>query len=50
MGRRLTKLNSVPTPLYHERLTRIRDTFPSPVSNRMHDAYFVFSILRARRL
>ena len=37
----------MPTPLYHERLTRIRDTFPSPVSNRMHDAYFVFSILRA---
>ena len=34
-------------PLYHERLTRIRDTFPAPVSDRMHDAYFVFSILRA---
>ncbi len=34
-------------PVYHELLTRIRDAFPAPVSNRMHDAYFVFSIMRA---
>ena len=34
-------------PTYHEHLTRIRGTFPAPVSDRMHDAYFVFSILRA---
>ena len=37
----------VPEPLYHERLTRMRDAFPAPVSDRKHDAYFVFSILRA---
>ena len=35
------------TPIYHELLTRIRDTFPAPVSDRLHDAYFVFSIMRA---
>ena len=34
-------------PIYHELLTRIRDTFPAPVSDRLHDAYFVFSIMRA---
>lgn len=34
-------------PRYREHLARIRDTFPAPVSDRMHDAYFVFSILRA---
>ena len=34
-------------PLYHERLTRIRDAFPAPVSDRKHDAYFVHSIMRA---
>ena len=32
---------------YHELLTQIRDVFPAPVSDRLHDAYFVFSILRA---
>ena len=32
---------------YHELLTRIRNAFPVPVSDRMHDAYFVFSIMRA---
>ena len=32
---------------YHELLTQIRDAFPAPVSDRLHDAYFVFSILRA---
>ena len=30
-----------------ELLTRIRNAFPVPVSDRMHDAYFVFSIMRA---
>ena len=34
-------------PIYHELLTRIREVFPAPVSARMHDAYFVFSIMRA---
>ena len=34
-------------PPYYARLARIRDAFPVPVSDRMHDAYFVFSILRA---
>ena len=32
---------------YHELLTHIREVFPAPVSDRLHDAYFVFSILRA---
>ena len=35
------------TPSYRETLTALRNTFPAPVSDRMHDAYFVFSILRA---
>ena len=34
-------------PSYRDHLNRIRDTFPAPVSDRKHDAYFVFSILRA---
>ena len=34
-------------PTYHELLTQIREVFPAPVSDRLHDAYFVFSILRA---
>ena len=34
-------------PSYRAHLTRIRDTFPAPISDRKHDAYFVFSILRA---
>ena len=32
---------------YQELLGKLRDAFPAPVSDRMHDAYFVFSILRA---
>ncbi len=32
---------------YRELLDRIRSAFPSPVSDPVHDAYFVFSILRA---
>ena len=35
------------TPLYHQRLDALRQAFPQPVSNPVHDAYFVFSILRA---
>ncbi len=35
------------TPPYLAQLSRIRGQFPQPVSDRMHDAYFVFSILRA---
>ena len=34
-------------PLYHQRLESLRQAFPQPVSNPVHDAYFVFSILRA---
>ena len=32
---------------YQEHLASLRDAFPAPVSDRKHDAYFVFSILRA---
>jgi glutamate/tyrosine decarboxylase-like PLP-dependent enzyme len=35
------------TPVYRERLTTLRNAFPAPVSDQMHDAYFVFSIMRA---
>ena len=35
------------TPRYHEILEKLRGQFPQPVSNPVHDAYFVFSILRA---
>jgi glutamate/tyrosine decarboxylase-like PLP-dependent enzyme len=34
-------------PLYRQRLESLRQAFPQPVSNPVHDAYFVFSILRA---
>lgn len=37
----------MPERPYHALLARMRDTFPAPVSDRKHDAYFVFSILRA---
>ena len=32
---------------YREILTSLRQAFPQPVSDRLHDAYFVFSFLRA---
>jgi L-2,4-diaminobutyrate decarboxylase len=32
---------------YHSVLAKIREAFPQPVSDQKHDAYFVFSILRA---
>ncbi len=35
------------SPAYQSLLQQLRTTFPAPVSDRMHDAYFVFSILRA---
>lgn len=35
------------TPRYHELLATLRRAFPQPVSDPVHDAYFVFSILRA---
>lgn len=34
-------------PRYRELLESLRQAFPQPVSDRVHDAYFVFSILRA---
>jgi len=34
-------------PVYHDQLNELREAFPRPVSDRQHDAYFVFSILRA---
>jgi L-2,4-diaminobutyrate decarboxylase len=35
------------SPRYQQRLDSLRQAFPQPVSNPVHDAYFVFSILRA---
>ena len=35
------------TPAYRTLLDQIRQNFPQPVSDQVHDAYFVFSILRA---
>jgi len=32
---------------YQHLVAQLRTAFPAPVSDRMHDAYFVFSILRA---
>jgi L-2,4-diaminobutyrate decarboxylase len=35
------------TAPYREILAHLRQSFPQPVSDRVHDAYFVFSFLRA---
>lgn len=35
------------TTAYEEIVQSLRQAFPQPVSDRVHDAYFVFSILRA---
>jgi glutamate/tyrosine decarboxylase-like PLP-dependent enzyme len=35
------------TAPYRDIVSQLRAAFPAPVSDRMHDAYFVFSILRA---
>ena len=32
---------------YHDLVSQLRTSFPAPTSDRMHDAYFVFSFLRA---
>ncbi len=32
---------------YREKLDKIRLAFPQPVSDRVHDSYFVHSIMRA---
>ena len=32
---------------YHEYLSILRRAFPQPVSDQEHDAWFVFSVLRA---
>jgi glutamate/tyrosine decarboxylase-like PLP-dependent enzyme len=34
-------------PPYRELVSQLRTAFPAPVSDRVHDAYFVFSFLRA---
>lgn len=36
----------MPAP-YQELVSQLRTAFPAPVSDRVHDAYFVFSFLRA---
>jgi len=33
--------------VYQDLVSQLRTSFPAPVSDRVHDAYFVFSILRA---
>ncbi|MGC4081997.1 MAG: pyridoxal-dependent decarboxylase [Vicinamibacterales bacterium] len=35
------------TPAYKDLVLQLRTAFPTPVSDRVHDAYFVFSFLRA---
>lgn len=35
------------TQPYKDLVAQLRTAFPAPVSDRMHDAYFVFSFLRA---
>ena len=32
---------------YQDLVAQLRTAFPAPVSDRVHDAYFVFSFLRA---
>jgi glutamate/tyrosine decarboxylase-like PLP-dependent enzyme len=34
------------TPLYQQRLEALREAFPAPVSDPVHDGYVVFSLLR----
>src|SRR5262245_10398842 len=35
------------TPVYQQRLAALREAFPAPVSDPVHDGYVVFSLLRA---
>jgi L-2,4-diaminobutyrate decarboxylase len=37
----------LPSPSYRAILEELRQGFPQPVSDRVHDAYFVFSIMQA---
>ena len=37
----------MPSPRYREHLDSLRQAFPQPVSDPVHDSYVVFSILRA---
>ncbi len=39
--------SELPIPRHRELLESLRRAFPQPVSDPVHDAYFVFSILRA---
>lgn len=39
-------MRSMPAP-YEEIVQNLRQAFPQPVSDRVHDAYFVFSFMRA---
>ena len=41
-----TPPNVIQMSLYREYLTDLRRSFPQPVSDRVHDAYFVFSIMQ----
>ena len=34
-------------PRFHDILDDLKKAFPQPVSDQVHDAYMVFSILRA---
>jgi len=34
------------TPLYQQQLAALRQAFPAPVSDPVHDGYVVFSLLR----
>src|SRR5436190_6394131 len=34
-------------PIYRDLLTKIRLAFPQPISDRVHDSYFVHSMMRA---
>lgn len=42
-----TRGSHVPKGKYLDLLETVREAFPQPISDRKHDAYFVFSILRA---
>jgi len=40
------KITSMTSP-YEKIVESLREAFPKPISDRMHDAYFVFSFMRA---
>ena len=37
----------MPDPQYQDLLDRVKSAFPQPTSDRVHDAYFVFTIMKA---